>query len=128
MTDQRTRELDNVGVVEQLVAALHAWDADAWASYHTADSVGVAVLSGSSWQGRDAARRNLLAWKETFSSLHNDIVGIYPSGDHVILEVVATFTLAKEHKGQPAGTQRQQHELFVYRFEDGRIAETRAYS
>ena len=62
-----------------------------------------------------------------FAVLHDDIIGLYPSGDHVILEVSVYSKLAKEYKGNPPGHEKTKNELFIYKFRDGKICESRSY-
>ena len=120
-------ENENTKAVRRLIDALHAWDADAWANLHTEDVQGKAMISGTTWSGRETAREHLLSWKETFETLHNEITGLYPSGDCVILEIIASFKLAKESRGRPAGTSHKQNEIFIYKFRDAMICESRSY-
>jgi ketosteroid isomerase-like protein len=127
---RRTRfmsEAENAKVVRKLVDALNTWDLEAWMSCFTDDVVGRGMLSGGSSSGIEARRQSLINMKETFAVLHDDIVGLYPSGDHVVLEVQVYSKLAKEYKGQPPGTEKTKYELFIYKFRDGKICESRSY-
>jgi hypothetical protein len=65
--------------------------------------------------------------QQTFAVLHDDIIGLYPSGDHVILEVSVHSKLAKEYKGNPPGFEKTKNELFIYKFRDEKICESRSY-
>jgi ketosteroid isomerase-like protein len=126
MEDEMT-EAENVQVVEKLVNALNTWDLDAWMSCFTDDVTGRGMLSGGSSSGIEARRQSLLNMQQTFAVLHDDIVGLYPSGDHVILEVQVYSKLAREYKGNPPGYERTKYELFIYKFRDGKICESRSY-
>ena len=120
-------EADNVAVVEKLVNALNNWDMDAWMSCFTDDVTGRGMLNGASSSGIESRRKSLQSMQQTFAVLHDDIIGMYPSGDHVILEVSVYSKLAREYKGNPPGHEKTKNELFIYKFRDGKICESRSY-
>jgi ketosteroid isomerase-like protein len=120
-------EADNAAVVKKLVEALNTWDLDAWMSCFTEDVTGRGMLNGATSSGIESRRQSLLNMQQTFAVLHDDIIGLYPSGDHVILEVSVYSKLAREYKGNPPGHEKTKNELFIYRFRDGKICESRSY-
>jgi ketosteroid isomerase-like protein len=121
-------EAENKQVVEKLVQAINTWDLESWTSCHTEDVTSLSMLSGGISIGIASRRQALLDWQQRFAVLRNDIVGLYPSGDHVILEVSVYFKLAMEYKGNPPGFERTRYEIFVYKFRDGKICEARSYN
>jgi ketosteroid isomerase-like protein len=120
-------EADNKQVVQKLVQALNTWDLESWTSCFTDDVVTRGMLRGGQTSGIESRRQSLLTMQKTFAELHDEIVGLYPSGDHVILEVFVHSKLAQEYKGNPPGHEQQKHELFIYKFRDGKICEARSY-
>ena len=120
-------ETENAAVVKKLVDALNTWDLDAWMSCFTDDVTGRGMLNGATSSGIESRRQSLLNMQQTFAVLHDDIIGLYPSGDHVILEVSVYSKLATDYKGNPPGTEKTKNELFIYKFRDGKICESRSY-
>jgi ketosteroid isomerase-like protein len=120
-------EVANVEVVKKLVQALNTWDHETWATCFTDDVTGRGMLSGGSSSGIEARRQSLVNMQQTFAVLQDEIVGLYASGDHVILEVKVYSKLAREYKGSPPGFEKTKYELFIYRFRDGKICESRSY-
>jgi hypothetical protein len=62
-----------------------------------------------------------------FEVLHDEITALYPSGDHVVLEVYVKSKLRKERGGNPPGFEQAKYELFIYKLRDGKICESRSY-
>jgi ketosteroid isomerase-like protein len=120
-------ESENAAVVRKLVQALNTWDHEAWASCFTDDVTGRGMLSGGSSSGIEARKQSLVSMQDTFEVLHDEIIGLYPSGEHVILEVEVYSKLRREYKGRPPGFEQTKNELFIYRFRDGKICESKSY-
>jgi ketosteroid isomerase-like protein len=120
-------EAENVEVVKKLVNALNTWDHEAWESCFTEDVTGRGMLSGGSSSGIESRRQSLRTMQEDFEILHDEITGLYPSGDHVILEVLVHTKLRNERRGNPPGFEQTKYELFIYKFRDGKICESRSY-
>jgi uncharacterized protein (TIGR02246 family) len=120
-------ESRNRAVVERLVQALNDGDAQAFADCYTEDVVIRWMPSGRHTTGRDAAHQWLAEAFEVYEDLSNEIVGIYPSGDTVSLEVIARGMQVKESRGNPPGRVLNQPELYIYHFRDGLIDQVRRY-
>lgn len=120
-------EEENRAVIERLVQALNDGDASAFADCYAEDTVIRWMASGRRATGRDAAYRWLADALAAFADLSNEIVGIYPSGETVVLEVIARGRQVKEFRGTPPGRELNKAELYVYHFRDGKIREVRCY-
>ena len=120
-------EDQNRACVERHVRALNDGDVDGFLDCLTDDVVVHWPRSGRAHNGKGAVRKWIDDIFSAYEQLTNEIVGIYPSGSTVVLEVVARGTQVRDLNGIPAGRVLDNPELYVYHFRDGRIREARCY-
>jgi ketosteroid isomerase-like protein len=99
----------------------------AFADSYTDDVVIRWMKTGRTATGRQAAADWIAEAFGAFDRLSNDIVGVYPSGSTVVLEVIARGTQVRAMRGIPAGRVLNNPEAYVYHFRDGKICEARCY-